>query len=101
MRINQNHVFMAKRFSYNEGLKRFSADISDLVGRGFFNNLAKPLYDDAADLGFGIINGKTQKTVYFVFSHEDSNDGSIECFHFTSIPSEVCLFPLHCVIYND
>lgn len=102
MRINQNNFFFVKRFSYDDSRKTFYADISDLVGKGFFSDLVRKLYDDAVDVGFGIMNNKTQKTVYFVFSHEETDgEGEVIRWHFTSIPNEVCSTPLHCVVNND
>lgn len=95
MRINQNHVFDVTLFTYNKEDQTFVSFISDLIGKGDIFELAKPMYDDAADLGFGIRNPKSGKVVYFVY--EDNSGEDMAVYKFTSIGFKI---ELKCTIFG-
>lgn len=95
MRTNRNHIFDSKLFTFNEKTNTFSSFLTDVIGNRDFSDLAKSLYDDAADLGFGIRNPQTGNVVYFVYENNTGEDMAV--YNFVSFDFKL---QLKCVIFG-
>lgn len=60
-------IHSSKQFSYNKSTKTFSTEASTL-GRG--SSFMKHVWNDSADVGFGIESAKTGEVVLFTLSQE-------------------------------
>lgn len=83
-------------FTWNPETRTFSAEASDLP-----NNLVRPMYDDACDLGFELVSQRTGKrcAVHLESEHR-SNDEDRELTHWTFKADHHSL-DLSVVIFND
>jgi len=101
MKLKLNPISLVK-FTHIKESKTFVSELSELTDHDLFH----PLYDDACDVGFDLVNPSTGVSVTMVYSGEERDDaGELVCHFFVPIEETVRKNPrlngYKCVVYND